>query len=167
LSSLSATELCLMFLIERDQTNQQNIFYRSRTCNLVVNDGRCCISCNELFDNLNHFQSIHMKKPCELFHKEKSSTVQNDNIETNDFGNITLTLCKETEAEVEVEVEDKETNFINCEECGELFSDKRALARHSKFEHEKLELEDNENGQQEIKHIEKSVESVVHIGWSF
>jgi len=160
LSSLSATELCLMFLIERDKTNQQNIIYRSRTCDLVVNDGSCCIACNALFDNLNHFHSIHMKKPCELFHKESSSPVQNKNIRTNDFGNITLTLFKDTEAEKKVD--DKETNFRNCEECGELFSDKRALARHSKFEHEKLELEDNENGQQEIGHIEESVDSVVH-----
>ena len=63
LSSLSTTELCLMFLIERDKADQ-NIYYRSRNCDKVLQNGLFCPSCQELFDNLNHFHHIQLKKSC-------------------------------------------------------------------------------------------------------
>ena len=122
LSSLSATELCLMFLIERDKTNQENIYYRSRFCEVLVEDRKCCKACQELFNNLDHFHSIHMKKPCELFHKESVISVLNENGITQAIGNVTLTVCEESKAENKLE--DKKSIFNICKECGELFDDK-------------------------------------------
>ena len=69
LSSLSTTELCLMFLIERDKADQ-NIYYRSRNCDKVLQNGLFCPSCQELFDNLNHFHHIQLKKSCKQFQEE-------------------------------------------------------------------------------------------------
>ena len=74
LSSISSTELCLMLLIERDK-KEQKIFYRSRNCQLFVENRKYCISCQELFDSLNHFHHLHLKKPCERFHQENSAEV--------------------------------------------------------------------------------------------
>ena len=93
LSSLTTTELCLMFLIERDKL-EQNIFYRSRNCQLMVEKGPYCISCQELFNNLNHFHHLYLEKPCEQFHYENSDSIQKQKL-VNDHTDVTLTLCEE------------------------------------------------------------------------
>ena len=155
LSSLSATELCLMFLIERDKTNQENIYYRSRFCEVLVEDRKCCNACQELFNNLDHFHSIHMKKPCELFHKESVISVLNENGITQAIGNVTLTVCEESKAENKLE--DKKSIFNICKECGELFDDKTLFERHSALEHGKPTMEDNDKSQHEIKQIDENM----------
>ena len=85
LSSLSTTESCLMFLIERDM-NGQNIFYRSRNCEKDVKNGNFCPSCQELFDNLCHY--LHLKKSCNQFQQENSITEAEKEPEDLEFESV-------------------------------------------------------------------------------
>ena len=87
LSSLSTTESCLMFLIERDM-NGQNIFYRSRNCEKDVKNGNFCPSCQELFDNLCHFHHLHLKKSCNQFQQENSITEAEQEPEDLEFESV-------------------------------------------------------------------------------
>ena len=161
LSSISSTELCLMLLIERDK-KEQKIFYRSRNCQLSVGNGKYCISCQELFDSLNHFHHLHLKKPCERFHQENSAEVLEQKT-VKDLYNVSLTtsddtliICKEIKAEEEKLVEEELICNI-CEECGEIFDDKTALEKHI-FKHGELVLEDVKSTIQKTKVVEEHIE---------
>ena len=106
LSSLSTTESCLMFLIERDM-NGQNIFYRSRNCEKDVKNGNFCPSCQELFDNLCHY--LHLKKSCNQFQQENS---------------ITEAEKEEEPEDLEFESDDK---FNSVEDCSPLQNSMKEL----------------------------------------
>ena len=151
LSSLTTTELCLMFFIERDK-EEQNVYYRSRSCQVVTENGSYCISCQELFHNLNHFHYLHLKKPCEQFHSEDRTTEPKQKL-VNNHGDVTLTLC-----EVKSEEKSEETSIYNmCEECGEVFNDLTDLAKHCKVKHSEIQNEDLERNLQKINQIEENV----------
>ena len=91
LSSLSTTELCLMFLIERDRTSK-DIVYRSRKCDMITNKTETyCQVCKELLNYLNHFHHLHLKKSCKQFSDQKRKKIKSPIV----FENSSLALLKE------------------------------------------------------------------------
>ena len=107
LSSLSSTELCLMFLIERDKSDQ-NIFYRSRNCDKVVQNGNFCTSCQDLWDNLNHFHHLHLKKSCKQFQQENNTSELEQDLEIRNLEeNVGFTV------EFSDEINNEENNSLD------------------------------------------------------
>ena len=90
LSSLSTTELCLMFLIERDRSSK-DIVYRSRKCYNINNTETYCQSCKELLNNLNHFHHLYLKKSCKQFSDQKRKKLKSPIV----FETTSLALLKE------------------------------------------------------------------------
>ena len=65
LSSLTTTEICLMFLIQKCGTN---IYYKSRNCKMEINgNGNCCQACQVLLNNLIHFHHLYLKQSCSQY----------------------------------------------------------------------------------------------------
>ena len=153
LSSLSATELCLMFLIENDNSDQ-NIFYRSRNCQLFVENGKYCISCQELFDSLNHFHNLYLKKPCEQFHNDYGTIVKIPKLNSiKALEKVTVTLCEELKTDDRSEEVPLFHNI--CKECGEVFGDKVVLESHVLMRHSILTLGDGGSNLPKIQHSEE------------
>ena len=68
LSSLSTTELCLMFYIEK---SDQNILYRSRNCDREIapkcEKKKLCENCQKLFKTLSHFHHLYLNVSCSQY----------------------------------------------------------------------------------------------------
>ena len=160
LSSLSTTELCLMFLIERDRAGQ-NITYRSRNCKFVI-DEKYCSECQDLLDNLRHFHHLHLKKSCKEFQKENDApaqAVKQNETKLRNLGNVTLTI-KTIDDEKMNEQEfgdnsEEEALFNICDECGEVFDDKDLLENHTLMQH-KQNTQEVTNAKEVIIKIEDS-----------
>ena len=62
LSDLSTTEVCLMFIIEKQN---ENFIYKSRNCS--NSDEVLCKECEITFNTLNHFHHLYLKQSCNEF----------------------------------------------------------------------------------------------------
>ena len=139
LSNLSSTELCLMFLIEK----QDNSFlYRSRNCSGFPI--QLCDECKETFDTLNHFHHIYLKQTCNEFRnglqretvintvtsynsKEELVNVENtDDVKSTAIDLETMSLpkipieCKDAFVDIDnIDVEEKDKPIKASEETGE------------------------------------------------
>ena len=135
-SSVTATELCLMFLIERDKSD---IWYRSRNCEEVAqNEYSYCSACSSLFENLKHFHHLHINKSCKEFsdsvqYKKDDTEKSSPSIELekkiNRDGEIILNKVEFVSDEEKVEEEAKLFNI--CEKCGQIFESKLSLDEHT------------------------------------
>ena len=144
LSSLSSTELCLLFFIEED-THGQDVVYRSRRCDNKVSNGKFCFACQELFDNLNHYHHLQLKKSCTQFKYENMNVPKKSFKEaTKDVLGLSLEALDECKTEANgfiAEPEADKTNFEKvseeeliynvCDECGEIFENQDKLTKHS------------------------------------
>ena len=81
LSSLSTTEVCLMFLIQKCGPD---IRYKSRSCKMKVNvNVDLCEQCKNLLNNLIHFHHVYLKQSCSQFSSAaKSLLLGVDNLKT-------------------------------------------------------------------------------------
>ena len=115
-----------MFLIERDKADQ-NIYYRSRNCDKVLQNGLFCPSCQELFDNLNHFHHIQLKKSCKQFQEDTQEIIVNQN-------EITI---QDTESDQmhSPEIGKIKKKYYTCKHCKIFFLSKHQRSEHIKMSH--------------------------------
>ena len=98
LSNLTTTEICLMFLIEKQGPD---IAYRSRNCR---NDNTSlCVVCKSSFDTLTHFHHIFLKQSCSEFKNGSTESQQK-------------TLSNISEIEIELKEEIIDTNEVITED---------------------------------------------------
>ena len=65
LSSLTTTEICLMFLIQK---SGKDVYFKSRNCVMEIDgNGNCCQKCVDLLDNLTHFHHLYLKQSCSQY----------------------------------------------------------------------------------------------------
>ena len=150
LSHLSTTEICLMFLIEKQS---EYFVYRSRNCPRT--NETLCNECKSIFNTLNHFHHVYLKQTCDEFKIGNSLKYESSMRE------ISLTDEKNVEVDAqEIQIQSmltidenkdnknvKENNNQNlldkdqlkkeCSECGELFKNKKDLSVHKRTAHPK------------------------------
>ena len=187
LSSLSTTELCLLFFIQGDQSGQ-DIVYRSRNCSNKENNENVCAHCQKLFNYLNHFHHLQLKKSCEQykFEIENVSEALEDTVneikteyspkklseETTEndpsLGEVTLHVSDTKEGRVVTTSElsesksgiQSESIYNICEECGEIFEDQEQLINHSQNHRENINEQLSSTEYIEKQDVELIVEDI-------
>ena len=102
LSSLSTTELCLMFYIEQID---HEVIYRSRNCKKQVScdkENNICANCQKLFDNLSHFHHLYLEISCAQYNLKTgiNKDEEKKHVETHEtlLSNSDLTVCVSNKA---------------------------------------------------------------------
>ena len=125
LSSLTTTEICLMFLIQK---SGKDVYFKSRNCVMEIDgNGNCCQKCVDLLDNLTHFHHLYLKQSCSQYTDSNSKEMH----QMNAYGRkLKMEPKNELNSENIKSIEYDDVESPTCTPCGEICPSIEEFSKH-------------------------------------